>query len=143
MPSPALSTAAIRGLAGGTAYVFMELALTFNDERRSAPRHEISLDVTFESEHNFYTGLTQDLSGGGLFIATYALRPVGECIRVRFTLPGSTEILDAITEVRWLRQNNTGAGDPGMGLEFLQMSPRTRQAVKDFIEKRESILYDV
>jgi c-di-GMP-binding flagellar brake protein YcgR len=39
-------------------------------------------------------------------------------------------------------QNNTGPGETGMGLEFLQMSPRTKQAVKDFIEKRESILYD-
>ena len=117
--------------------------LNSNDERRAAPRHEINIEITFESEHNFYTGLTQDISGGGLFIATYVLRPIGECIRVRFTLPGSAETLDAITEVRWVRPMNTGGGDAGMGLEFLQMSPGTKQAVKDFLMRRESIFFEL
>jgi uncharacterized protein (TIGR02266 family) len=120
----------------------MEVALISHDDRRSTPRHEVTVQVTFESEHNFYTGLTQDLSGGGLFVGTHVLRPIGECVRVRFTLPGSSEVLDAITEVRWVRGTNTGAGDPGMGLQFLQMSPRTKQAVKEFLEKRESMFYD-
>jgi len=111
-----------------------------HDERRTAPRHEVAVDVTFESEHNFYTGLTQDLGGGGLFVATRALRPVGECVRVRLTLPGSTEVLDAIAEVRWVRSAETAEGAPGIGLQFLQMSANTKQAVKAFIQKREAMV---
>jgi len=111
-----------------------------DDERRTVPRHEVAVDVTFESEHNFYTGLTQDLGGGGLFVATGTLRPIGECVRVRLTLPGSPEFLDAIAEVRWVRPTETVEGEAGMGLQFLQMSAKTKQAVKAFVEKREAMV---
>ena len=115
-----------------------------HDERRTSPRHEVSVEVTFESEHNFYTGLTQDLSGGGLFVATHVIRPIGECIRVRFTLPGTPEVLDAITEVRWVRGSEVSGGhlEPGMGLQFLQLAPRTKQAIRVFLSQRESMFYD-
>jgi uncharacterized protein (TIGR02266 family) len=105
------------------------------------PRHEVTVEVTFESEHNFYTGVTQDLSAGGLFVATPVLRPIGECVRVRFTIPGIPETLDAITEVRWVRARDTADGDAGMGLQFLQMSPKTKLAVKAFAERREALVY--
>jgi uncharacterized protein (TIGR02266 family) len=119
----------------------MEGAVIVDDERRAMPRHEVTVDVTFESEHNFYRGLTQDLGAGGLFVATDALRPIGECIRVRFTLPGSPEVLDAITEVRWVRAKDTVEGDAGMGLQFLQMSAKTKQAVRAFAEKRGAMVH--
>jgi uncharacterized protein (TIGR02266 family) len=105
------------------------------------PRHDVSVAVTFESEHNFYTGITLDLGGGGLFVATHVLRPIGECIRVRFTLPGTPDRLDAITEVRWLREKDTADGGAGMGLQFLQMSATTKRAVKAFAEKRDALIY--
>jgi uncharacterized protein (TIGR02266 family) len=117
------------------------MPLIANDERRAVPRHEVTVEVTFESEHNFYKGRSQDLGGGGLFVATPVLRPIGECVRVRFTLPGNPEVLDAITEVRWLRDKNTAEGDVGMGLQFLQMSPKTKQAVKAFAAKRDAMLH--
>jgi len=111
------------------------------DERRAVLRHEVTVEVTFESEHNFYTGLTQDLGVGGLFVATPVLRPIGECIRVRFTLSGNPEVLDAITEVRWVRERDTVEGDAGMGLQFLQLSAKTKLAVKAFAERREAMAY--
>jgi uncharacterized protein (TIGR02266 family) len=104
------------------------------------PRHELTVEVTFESKHNFYTGISEDLSTGGLFVVTDMLCPVGECIRVRFTLPGSTEVMDAITEVRWVRSTDMNGGETGMGLQFLQMSAKTKQAVKAFADKRVSMV---
>jgi uncharacterized protein (TIGR02266 family) len=131
------------GLELGVTCASIDNDVTANDERRIAPRYELDVAVTFESQHNFFAGLTRDLSSGGLFIATSVLRPIGECVRVRLTLPGSDEVLDAITEVRWVRQGGVaGAMEPGMGLEFLQMSPRTKQAIKDFKDKRETFSYD-
>jgi uncharacterized protein (TIGR02266 family) len=118
----------------------LEGALISDDERRAMPRHEVTVEVTFESEHNFYTGITQDLGSGGLFVATNILRSIGECVRVRFTLPGNPELLDAITEVRWVRDRDTAAGEAGMGLQFLQMSAKTKQAVKAFAEKRDAMI---
>jgi len=98
-----------------------------------------------ESEHNFYTGLTQDLSRGGLFVATHNLRPVGERIHLRFTLPASPTPIEAVTEVRWVRQTAIpgGGGEVGMGLEFIQLSIQGKQAVQAFLRQRESLFFDV
>lgn len=115
------------------------------NDRRTEPRFEVAVEVTFESEHNFYTGLTQDLSGGGLFVATHQLRPIGERIHLRFTLPSSKEPIEAVTEVRWVREKEVkgGGGDVGMGLQFLQLSPQAKEAVKLFLRKRDSLFFDV
>jgi uncharacterized protein (TIGR02266 family) len=119
--------------------------MSSQDERRLAPRYAVSVAVTFESEHNFFTGLTQDLSKGGLFVATHAIRPIGESIRVRLTLPTSSEPIDAITEVRWIRPQDLpgGAGEAGMGLMFLQLTPKGKAAIKEFLSKRDSLFYDL
>jgi type IV pilus assembly protein PilZ len=97
-----------------------------------------------QTESNFYTGLTQDLSGGGIFVSTHQLRPVGEHIKVLLTLPGQGETFEIITEVRWLRDItlSRSTDEPGMGLRFLQMTPRAIKAVSDFLTKRESLFFD-
>jgi uncharacterized protein (TIGR02266 family) len=115
------------------------------DERRQQVRFAVAVQVTMDSEHNFYTGLTQDLSGGGLFVATHNIRPVGERVHLRFTLPTSPQPIDAMTEVRWIRSNPVagGGGEAGMGLMFLQLNPEAKQAIMAFLRKRESLFFDV
>jgi len=115
------------------------------NNRRAEHRYPVTVEVTFESEHNFFTGLTHDLSGGGLFVATHQTLSVGERIRLTFTLPGFAEPIEILTEVRWVRGGEgSGRGmEPGMGLKFLQMSPRAKNAVKAFLAKRDSIFFDV
>lgn len=110
------------------------------DERRISPRYELTVAVTFESQHNFYKGVSRDLGSGGLFVATDMLRPVGEFVRVRFTLPTSPQVMDAIAEVRWLRSTDTTGSEAGMGLQFLQMSAETKQAVRAFMAQRTAMV---
>ena len=47
---------------------------------RAAERFDLEVKVDLESDHNFYTGLTQNISAGGLFIATHVLRKIGDRI---------------------------------------------------------------
>jgi len=114
------------------------------EERRRTARYTVSVEVTLNSEHNFFTGLTQDLSGGGLFVATPTLCPIGARVQLRMTLPTSPVPIEAMTEVRWVRHHDVpgGGGKAGVGLMFLQMSPQAKQAVKAFLAKRESIFFD-
>jgi hypothetical protein len=44
------------------------------------------LDVALGTEHNFYSGLAENLSGG-VFVATHLLKPIGEVIRATGWLP--------------------------------------------------------
>jgi uncharacterized protein (TIGR02266 family) len=119
--------------------------MPLSDERRVQPRFAVAVQVTMESEHNFYTGLTQDLSSGGLFVATHAIRPIGEQIHLRFTLPTAREPIEAMTQVRWIRPTAIpgGGGEVGMGLMFLNLPPHAKQAIQAFLNKRESLFYDV
>lgn len=115
------------------------------DERRREPRYTVSVQVTLDSEHNLFTGLTQDLSGSGLFVATTFVCPIGERVALTMRLPTSAEPIVALTEVRWVRTRDVpgGGGKAGLGLRFVRMSPQGKAAVKAFLAQRESIFFDV
>lgn len=113
--------------------------------QRKAERHDLEIAVDFESDSNFYAGLTQNISAGGLFIATHRIKRVGERIHLKFTLPGATKPIECETEVRWIRENSSlmrTEAPPGMGVRFINMPPADAQTIQKFIENRESLLYD-
>ena len=112
---------------------------------RAAERFDLEVKVDLESDHNFYTGLTQNISSGGLFIATHHLRKIGDRITLKFTLPGSDKVLAVETEVRWLRENSAlmrADGGTGMGVRFINLTPETSAAINSFVQSRESLYYD-
>jgi uncharacterized protein (TIGR02266 family) len=115
-------------------------------ERRESERVDMSVevDVGLDSEHNFYTGLTRDISTGGLFVATHKLLAVGTKVRVRFTLPGQKEAIETDTEVRWLRDSRAMTTDApeGMGLRFTGLSPPAKKVIGHFLNDRDSLFYD-
>jgi uncharacterized protein (TIGR02266 family) len=113
---------------------------------RAAERFDLEVKVDLESDHNFYTGLTQNISAGGVFIATHHLRRIGDRITLKFTLPGSEKQIAVETEVRWIRENTAllkaGEGGTGMGVRFINLSPEASAAITGFVESRESLYYD-
>jgi uncharacterized protein (TIGR02266 family) len=114
-------------------------------ERRTAPRVELQLEVGLSTDSNFYTGLTQDISTGGLFVATHQLHRVGQHVTVHLTLPGQPAPITVESEVRWVREISAlqGAhGTTGMGLKFLALDARAHQAIAAFLAHRDSIFHD-
>ena len=113
---------------------------------RAAERFDLEVTVDLESDHNFYTGLTQNISSGGVFIATHHLRRIGDRITLKFTLPNSTKQIAVETEVRWIRENtalmNAGASGTGMGVRFINLSAEASAVINAFVESRESLYYD-
>jgi len=112
---------------------------------RAAERFDLEVKVDLESDHNFYTGLTQNISSGGLFIATHHLRKIGDRITLKFTLPGSEKVLAVETEVRWIRENSAllrAENGTGMGVRFINLSAEASAAINSFVQSRESLYYD-
>ena len=112
---------------------------------RAAERYDLEIKVDLESEHNFYTGLTQNISAGGLFIATHHLRRIGDRISLKFQLPGIDTPLQVDTEVRWIRENSAltrADGATGMGVRFINLSPAATAAINQFLSSRDSLYYD-
>lgn len=114
-------------------------------ERRKDDRFDFEVEVGFETDSNFYTGLTQDISSGGLFVATHNLKPVGTKFTLQFKLPGGNATMDVEAEVRWLRETTSlhrSDGPHGMGVRFNNLTPEQKQAIEIFLKKRDSLFYD-
>jgi len=112
---------------------------------RASERYDLEIKVDLESEHNFYTGLTQNISAGGLFIATHHLRRIGDRITLKFQLPGSEKSVEVETEVRWIRENSAltrADGATGMGVRFINLSSDATTAIQKFLSNRDSLYYD-
>jgi uncharacterized protein (TIGR02266 family) len=112
---------------------------------RASERFDLEVKVDLESDHNFYTGLTQNISAGGLFIATHVLRKIGDRITLNFVLPGAEKPVAVETEVRWIRENTALQkvdGSTGMGVRFINLSPEASAAINSFLQSRDSLFYD-
>jgi uncharacterized protein (TIGR02266 family) len=102
-------------------------------ERRSSERWGCALEVEFSDESQFFAGLSQDISMGGLFLATYRKLAVGTSLRLRFDLPDGTTI-EAGGEVRWVCDPAPGRGRPGVGVAFTDLAPAALEQIRAFCE---------
>jgi uncharacterized protein (TIGR02266 family) len=112
------------------------------ENRRAHARYEVDVEVSMSSEHNFYTGLAENISTGGIFIATHITKPVGEQLELSIALPGGLS-LHCTGEVRWTRAySEKSSSRPGLGIRFLELSPDAVALIERFVRNREPLLYD-
>lgn len=110
--------------------------------RREHSRFSVDLDVTIGSDHNFYAGFAENLSAGGVFIATHKLKPVGSKIDLSINLPDGAQ-LHASGEVRWIRVfNEQSDTPPGMGVRFEDLAPAAVEAIQSFLSRRDPLFFD-
>jgi uncharacterized protein (TIGR02266 family) len=113
------------------------------NNKRSHVRYRITTSVGLASEHNFWTGLTQDLSTGGIFVATYANLPLGSQILLSLSLPDGGPKLEVKAEVRWLRVMREDPEQwPGVGLRFVDLSPATKTRIERCLKMRDAMLFE-
>lgn len=111
--------------------------------QRNLPRTAVAVDVSMQTEHNFYMGLTENLSEGGLFIATYDALPLGTKLDLTLKLPETAPIKVKV-EVRWVREYNqfTESMAPGVGVQFQDLAEGDQKVITSFLAQRDPILYD-
>jgi uncharacterized protein (TIGR02266 family) len=111
--------------------------------RREHSRFRVDLEVTVTSEHNFYAGFIENMSVGGLFIATHQLKPAGERVEFSVHLPDGGEAIRGSGLVRWVRVYSESSDvPPGMGICFDDLDAAARARVEKFLAQREPIFYD-
>jgi uncharacterized protein (TIGR02266 family) len=110
--------------------------------RREHSRFHVDLDVTVGSDHNFYAGFAENLSAGGVFIATHKLKPVGSKIELTINLPDGVQ-LRAEGEVRWIRVfNEQSDTPPGMGVRFNDLPSASIGLIQGFLSRRDPLFFD-
>lgn len=113
---------------------------SFSGDRRSSPRIAVEAELGFQSETNFFNGFSEDLSDGGLFIATYNVLPIGRELTVKFGLPEGREVT-AEARVVWVREPH-GDVSPGMGVRFTDLDDEDHAAILRFMDERPPVFYD-
>ena len=111
--------------------------------RRQEQRVSVKVGVSYHSESNLFIGFTENISEGGLFLATYDLLPVGEEIEVQLQLPDHKEPIRAQAKVRWHRRlTDPESGEiVGFGAQFTDLSANDHDHLKSFIETREPLFH--
>jgi uncharacterized protein (TIGR02266 family) len=114
-------------------------------ERRTASRVMLDADIGLHSATQFFTGLTGDISHGGLFVATWKPLPLGTEVTVSFVLPGGHQVT-ALGRVAWLKEQGDAEGTegtPGMGVRFTMLSVEDRRAIETFLARRPAMFHEV
>lgn len=111
------------------------------DERRtSATRVSVEVEIGLTTESQIYTGLSLDVSTGGVFVATYDPAPPGTAVSLHFVLPDQ-HVVNADGVVRWTRAATPDA-PPGMGVAFVSLSPESLGHIAAFCASRPPLYFD-
>jgi uncharacterized protein (TIGR02266 family) len=115
-----------------------------HDNRRSTPRVDFKVEVSGGAKHQFFTGFTENISSGGLFVATHDLLPLGTTLRVAFSVPGLDHQFELDCEVRWVRDHNEDFPDmiPGIGVRFMSLTPQDTQYLNEVLKRLDTLFYD-
>lgn len=116
---------------------------TEEDLRCQTMQLQLESTLDMDSETHFYTGLSGRIDEGGIFVATFDIKPINSKIAVSFSLPsGETVVTKGL--VRWVRDYNPANPDavPGMGVSFIQLRDVDRKAIEQFLVRKAPILYD-
>lgn len=114
------------------------------DCRRRQPRIRLDAEVAFDDDSNFYTGFSENISAGGVFIATYNLVEIGKLIHLSLTLPGGATV-EVFGRVQWVRDpRNTDVSNvpPGIGVQFQDLDPASEKLIQEFVTQQEPMFYD-
>jgi uncharacterized protein (TIGR02266 family) len=113
-----------------------------SDNHRGSDRVPLCIEVSLESEHNFYTGITDNISEGGIFVATNDAPPLGNEVTFNLVLFGET--FRVIGEVRWVRTHRMSGPDApeGCGIRWKALERGALAAIQRFTHTRETLFYD-
>lgn len=112
------------------------------EARRRTVRLGLHANVTVDSDTNFYTGFTENLSEGGVFISTFSPPEVGEEVALRITVRGEAELV-VKGEVKWHRTDEDGS-PVGCGVSFRDLSAQQVQVLDSMLgmASRDPLLFE-
>jgi uncharacterized protein (TIGR02266 family) len=111
-------------------------------ERRGgeSQRVFVEVEIGLTTESHIYTGLSLDVSTGGVFVATYAPSAPGAAVSLHFVLPDG-HVVNAEGVVRWTREATADAA-PGMGVAFVDISVDSLDHIAAFCASRPPLYFD-
>ena len=101
------------------------------EDQRASPRIMIHANVTAESQDNFFSGIAENISQGGVFVSSFSPPPVGETVRLKLSVDGAGELVIS-GRVRWLRTEEDGT-EIGCGVQFEGMATAQKDRLMSLV----------
>jgi len=122
----------------GLASVRQEGFASFTSESRGPERgHQrlaIELDVDLDGGDGPCQGFSENLSRGGMFVATHLVKAVGSSVEFCIHLPDGFEPVRGVGEVRWIRAHDEWSDvPPGVGILFVRLDPGCADTLAHFV----------
>ena len=122
----------------------MSASFPASTDARVYRRLALELEVSLQSDSNFYMGLTENLSNGGIFVATHVVNPIGTVVALVLRLPTRKTPLHLAGRVRWVREFSEALeAPPGMGIEFEGISEDDSRAIGEFLTTRTPLFFEM
>ncbi len=111
-------------------------------DKRRQPRHPLILKVDYRDVNKFFTDFAENLSAGGMFIATRKPLPPGTSIIVEFMLPDTALKVKTRAEVVWARKNTSSPSKKrGMGIKFYDLSNEDKKKIDLLVSRLRTGMY--
>ena len=103
------------------------------EHRRADRRYDRRIEIEVTANGVAFATHTRNLSLGGMYIIADRALPFGTKVKLRFTVPTQTEVIEVEGEIRWVESED---GDThGMGVQFGGLRARDVWALNKFFEK--------
>jgi type IV pilus assembly protein PilZ len=100
-------------------------------DRRQHERVLVDWAVDYRASDTFLFAYISDISAMGIFVRTPNPEPAGTRLNLRFSPPGG-QLVELEAQVIWInppRDDDEQGRQPGMGLQFVDLSPAQREQV--------------
>jgi len=109
------------------------------NKHRKTPRTPIAIQVNYHAVDNFLRDFADDLSTGGMFIATQEPAEPGTQLILEFMLPGYNYPIRVKAEVMWSRTRTSIDQIRGMGVKFIDLSASAEDKIDAIVKKLRSV----
>lgn len=111
------------------------MSWSVEENQRQALRRRINIRVRLKSSHGLWAGFTENISEGGVFVATPAPLRIGDEINIDLALGGELGSLPIRCRVQWVRPVSVGGMPAGMGLRFLDLGAEALAQIRAYITR--------
>ena len=112
---------------------------TSQDERRKISRTSTVIQVNYHTVDSFFRDFADNISAGGMFIATPKPLKQGTGLSLEFLLPENDYPIHVKAKVAWSRSVPSEGQKRGMGVKFDNLSPSAKDKINTIVKRLKSI----
>jgi len=119
---------------------------TSGENRRRDMKELLSIPIEYSIGKSFISVKSFDFSKSGSYIATTNPSPVGDIIRIRFTIPTEKRKFEVRGKVMYQIKYDAvakGSYPPGMGVKFMDIPPEDQNAIDkylSFLQQKKTVM---